>query len=137
MRLFLILALLVAASPYARAADLGVSVSIGQPGFFGRLDLGDYPPPQLMYQQPRTVRRVPADRPPVYLNVPPGHAKDWRRYCGRYDACDERVYFVRNNWYDREYAPRYQQRNERHDAPGNEGPHNGHRGGDQEHGRNR
>ena len=31
------------------ATDVGVSVSIGQPGFYGRLDIGGYPPPQRIY----------------------------------------------------------------------------------------
>lgn len=151
MRLFLIALLLAAAIAPARAADVGVSVSIGQPGFYGRLDIGDYPPPQLIYQQPRMVRRVPESRPPLYLRVPPGHARDWRRYCGRYDACGERVYFVRDNWYQREYVPRYRDRHgDRHDQR-RDGPRgdsgndhrdndyrgNDHRGNDHERGRGR
>ena len=151
MRLFLIALLLAAATAPARAADVGVSVSIGQPGFYGRLDIGDYPPPLLIYQQPRMVRRVPESRPPVYLRVPPGHARDWRRYCGRYDACGERVYFVRDNWYQREYVPRYRDRHgDRHDQR-RDGPRgdsgndhrdndyrgNDHRGNDHERGRGR
>lgn len=109
MKLFLIALLLAASASSAQAADVGVAVSIGQPGFYGQLDFGDYPPPpQLIYQQPRAVYRVPAGRPPLYLNVPPGHAKNWRRHCGKYNACNERVYFVQNSWYEREYAPRYQ-----------------------------
>lgn len=127
-RLFLIAVLLAAATAPARAADVGVSVNIGQPGFYGRIDIGDYPPPQLIYQQPRIVRRVEVDRPPVYLHVPPGHARNWRRYCGAYNACDERVYFVRNSWYEREYVPRYR---DRHDGRGDgrgDGRRDGHRG---------
>ena len=31
-------------------ADAGASVSIGQPGFFGQIDIGDYyPRPQVLY----------------------------------------------------------------------------------------
>ena len=48
------------------------------------------------------------DRPPIYLHVPPGHAKHWRRHCGEYNACGERVFFVQDGWYNREYVPRYQ-----------------------------
>lgn len=93
----------------ASAADVGVSISIGQPGFYGRLDIGDYPPPQVIYAQPMIIERVPMNRPPVYLRVPPGHAKNWRKHCGEYNACDERVYFVQDNWYHQEYLPRYQE----------------------------
>ena len=94
----------------ALAADVGVSVSIGQPGVYGRLDIGDYPQPQLIYREPRVIQQVPMDRPPVYMRVPPGHAKNWSKHCGRYNACGERVYFVQDNWYHREYVPRYQER---------------------------
>lgn len=102
------------AAATAIAADVGVSVSIGQPGFYGQIDIGGYPAPQVIYQQPRIIRYVEPDRQPIYLNVPPGHSRNWRKYCGRYNACDERVYFVRNNWYQREYAPRYQERQDEH-----------------------
>lgn len=37
-------------------AGVGVSVSIGQPGFYGQLNIGDYyPRPQLVYVEPRVV----------------------------------------------------------------------------------
>jgi hypothetical protein len=44
------------------------------------------------------------------MNVPPGHAKNWRKHCRLYNACGERVYFVQNNWYEREYVPHYRKR---------------------------
>ena len=94
----------------ALATDLGVSVTVGQPGFYGRLDIGGYPPPQLIYQNPRYVQRVPAGRPPIYLRVPPGHLKHWSKHCREYNACGEPVYFVRDDWYHHEYAPRYHER---------------------------
>jgi len=93
----------------ALAADVGVSVSIGQPGFYGRIDIGGYPQPQVIYGQPVIIERVPYDRPPIYLRVPPGHAKHWSKNCHKYNACGERVYFVKDDWYSREYAPRYQE----------------------------
>lgn len=115
MKRFLLAAALVAAtlSAPAHASDVGVSVSIGQPGFYGRLDIGGFPPPALIYPQPVMIQRVPAGRPPMYLRVPPGHARHWGQYCRQYGACGERVYFVRDDWYEREYVPRYQ---ERHDS---------------------
>lgn len=91
------------------AADVGVSVSVGQPGFYGRLDIGGYPPPQVLYRQPIAIERVPRGRPPIYLRVPPGHVKNWRRHCRKYNACGERVFFVQDSWYHREYVPRYQE----------------------------
>jgi len=92
----------------AFAADVGVSVSIGQPGFYGRLDIGGYPPPRVIYRQPRIVERIYEEREPIYLHVPLGHIKHWNRYCREYNACGELVYFVQDDWYVREYAPRYQ-----------------------------
>ena len=109
MKQFLLAAALAAVSAPILAADVGVSLSIGQPGFYGRIDIGDYPQPQLIYPQPVAVDRVPYGRPPVYLHVPPGHAKHWRKHCREYNACGERVFFVQDNWYNREYVPRYQE----------------------------
>ncbi len=105
------------------AADVGVSVSIGQPGFYGRLDIGDFPPPQVIYRQPVIVERVPMERPPIYLHVPPGHARHWSRHCQEYRACGERVYFVQDNWYNREYVPRYQERHRDHRNDGRRDDH--------------
>jgi hypothetical protein len=35
----------------------------------------------------------------AYQQVPPGHARNWRKHCREYNACGERVYFVQNDWY--------------------------------------
>ncbi|MBS1156929.1 MAG: hypothetical protein H6R07_2853 [Proteobacteria bacterium] len=119
MKRLLFAAILAIATIPAFAADVGVSVSIGQPGFYGRLDIGGYPPPQIIYRQPILIERVGVRRPPVYLHVPPGHAKNWRKHCRAYNACGERVYFVQDRWYQNEYVPRYQQRHgdRRDDGP--------------------
>lgn len=111
MKRFLIAAAIAATTitTPALAADVGVSVNIGQPGFYGRLDIGDFPQPQVIYRQPMVIERVPMNRPPIYLRVPPGHAKHWSKHCREYNACGERVYFVQDNWYNREYVPRYQE----------------------------
>lgn len=111
MKRFLIATALAAsfASIPAFAADVGVSVSIGQPGFYGQIDIGNFPQPRVIYRQPMIIERVAMDRPPVYLRVPPGHRKHWSRHCREYNACGERVYFVEENWYEQQYVPRYQQ----------------------------
>jgi hypothetical protein len=132
-----VLALSLCAPAYA--ADVGVSVSIGQPGFYGCIDIGGYPQPQVIYQQPRTILRGYENREPIYMRVPPGHAKNWRKYCGRYNACNQRVYFVQDNWYNHEYAPRYQeqhrdQRNENRDHRKNK--NSGNHGNDHRNGNN-
>lgn len=104
-------ALIITATPLF-AADVNVSLSVGQPGFYGRIDIGDYPQPRVLYRQPRMVERVELDRPPIYMRVPPGHAQNWRRHCREYNACGERVYFVQDNWYRHEYMPRYRDRHQ-------------------------
>jgi hypothetical protein len=95
----------------AHAAEVGVSIGVGQPGFYGRIDIGDYPypPPVVIYPQPRIVERVYVEREPIYLRVPPGHAKNWRKHCYKYNACDERVYFVQDSWYYNDYVPHYRE----------------------------
>lgn len=111
MKRLLFAAALALAATSATAADVGVSITIGEPGFYGRIDIGDYPQPRLIYREPRVIYREAA-REPIYLHVPPGHAKNWRKHCRKYDACGERVYFVQDSWYNQVYVPRYQ---ERHD----------------------
>lgn len=110
MKRLLFAAALAALSAPSLAADVGISLSIGQPDFYGHLDIGDFPQPQLIYQQPRVMYRSAMHRPPIYLHVPPGHAKNWRRHCRQYNACNERVYFVQDTWYSQEYVPRYLER---------------------------
>lgn len=123
----------------AFAADVGISISIGEPGFYGRIDIGNYPQPQLIYRQPVFVVPVPMDRPPIYLRVPPGHAKHWSKHCHRYDACGERVYFVRDQWYQQEYVPRYREQERGRGEYRDEDRGKGHRGGrhDEDRGRGR
>lgn len=110
MKRFLLVAAMAATALPALAADVGVSISIGQPGFYGRIDIGDYPTPQLLYRRPMVIERGAMDGPPIYLRVPPGHAKNWRKHCHEYNACREQVYFVQDRWYQKQYVPRYQER---------------------------
>ena len=112
-RLILTAVATLAISP-AFASNIGVSVSVGQPGFYGQIDIGDYPQPQLIYPQPVYLERGGMERPPIYMRVPPGHAKHWGKHCREYNACGERVYFVQDNWYHREFVPRYQERHGEH-----------------------
>lgn len=111
MKRFLLAALMTTAAAGA-LAQVGVSVSIGQPGFYGHLDIGGYPPPALIYPQPLVIRPAPGRiaHAPIYLRVPPGHARHWARHCHRYNACGRPVYFVRDNWYNTVYVPRYRAR---------------------------
>jgi hypothetical protein len=97
-------------------AQTSVSIDIGQPGFYGRIELGDFGRPPVVYTQPVIVERyVRAAPEPLYLRVPPGHMKHWSKHCGRYDACGRQVYFVRDDWYTNTYAPRYRELRGRRD----------------------
>jgi uncharacterized protein YcfJ len=109
MKRVLLAAAVMACACTALAADVGVSVSVGQPGFYGRIDVSTMPPPPLVYREAMIIEPVPAGivRQPIYLHVPPGHAKHWRKHCQRYNACGERVYFVQDAWYNDVYVPRY------------------------------
>lgn len=112
-----VLALSLTASSMVQAANVDVNINIGQPGYYGRIDMGDFGRPQLIYSEPRVIYRDVTPREPIYLRVPPGHAKNWRKHCGKYDACGERVYFVQDKWYEREYVPRYKAKHQdRHDS---------------------
>lgn len=93
----------------ASAGEPTIHVSVGgeiAPGVYGRVDFGNAPPPPVVYQQPviiaRPVRPVVVAPQPVYMAVPPGHAKNWSKHCHRYDACGVPVYFVKTG----EYEPR-------------------------------
>lgn len=100
-----------------QAANIDVNINIGQPGYYGRIDIGDFGRPRLIYREPIVIYPVSVPREPIYLHVPPGHAKNWRKHCSKYNACGERVYFVQDSWYEREYVPRYQaMHHERHNA---------------------
>lgn len=115
-RVFLAAALAASAMSGASvsSADVGLSVDVGEPGFYGRISIGDYPRPEVIYSRPIYFEREAIERPPVYLHVPPGYERHWRSHCHEFRACGERVYFVRDDWYEHEYAPRYRERHHRH-----------------------
>lgn len=98
------------------AQDVGVSLSIGDPGFYGRIDIGNAPRPRILYREPIVIvqEHVQVSQP-IYLRVPPGHARRWRQHCGEYNACGQRVYFVQDDWYRDVYTPHYRGHDEHHD----------------------
>ena len=117
----------------ASAASAGVNVNVIvegqiQPGVYGRVEVGNpsapppvwRPQPVIIVPQPQVVEVVP-----VYVHVPPGHARNWRRHCHRYDACGRPVYFVKSA----EYEPGYG-RKRKHDHEHGEDGHRGHGGRD-------
>jgi hypothetical protein len=107
----LIFGVALCAAAFPALAQTNVSISVGQPGFYGRVDIGDFAPQPVLYApQPVLVRPAPHYvAEPVYLRVPPGHRKHWAKFCGRYDACGRPVLFVRDEWYTNTYVPRYRE----------------------------
>lgn len=113
MKRFLIAAAVIAATLITfnntALAEVGISVNIGQPNFYGQLDPNGYPQPRVIYRQPKAIWQVPINQPPIYMRAPRNQAKNWNKHCKKYNACDQRVLFVQDGWYNREYAPRYQE----------------------------
>jgi hypothetical protein len=95
----------------AFGTDVSASIGISQPGLYGQINIGDFPRPAVIYAEPVWVQRPPkvVYLQPIYLRVPPGHEKHWSKHCGKYGACGRLVYFVREDWYQAQYVPRYRQ----------------------------
>ncbi len=99
----------------ASLATADVAVGMGTPGFYGVIELGNAPMPQVVYPQPILVQPLAFGTPlppPAYLRVPPGYARHWRWHCHEFNACGRPVYFVREGWYRHVYAPLYDHRGE-------------------------
>ena len=134
-----------AAAPYANATVEGALA----PGVYGRIQIGNAPPPPVIYAQPVIIQRAPVyvQQPPLYLHVPPGHAKKWSKHCARYNACNRPVYFVKvrgdddferrrgqdnHHGYENEQGNRHDNDHNDHDR-GHDGGHD--RGHDRGHGK--
>jgi hypothetical protein len=120
--------------PLTQAQNVSISATItGEivPGVYGKVVLGNRPPPPLVYAQPVVAvpvvvaERMPME--PIYLHVPPGHAKHWRKHCQEYNACNRPVYFVRSAEYEPGYRPERRQEHEH-------GHHGDHGDRDDDHG---
>jgi len=94
-----------AAATASAQTSVGVSVSVNQPGVYGRIDIGNMPPPPVIYAKPIIYAppRVRVVQEPMYLYVPPGHQKNWGKHCKRYNACGQPVYFVKESWVRERY----------------------------------
>ena len=115
----LILCAALASASFPALAQTNVSISVGQPGFYGRIDIGDFGPPPVYVAQPIIVERYERVRAqPVYLRVPPGHRKNWKKHCKHYGACGQPVMFVQDRWYSDVYAPRYREQHVRYEDRG-------------------
>ena len=98
-------ALVLGAAVAHADVDIGVAIK-GEvaPGVYGRVDLDGRPPPALVYAKPVLIERSHTSAvEPLYLHVPPEHARSWRLHCREYHACNRQVYFVKSIEYDPEY----------------------------------
>lgn len=117
------------AAPAVAQTNVGVSIGINQPGVYGRIDIGNFPQPAVVYPQPAIIAPplVAVHLQPVYLYAPTGHQRNWAKHCGRYNACGQPVYFVQENWVRERYNE--QQNREHNDHHGKkEKKHNGKHG---------
>jgi hypothetical protein len=127
---------LPAAAGVASAQNVSVNAVItGQvvPGVYGQVVIGNGPPPPVVYAQPVIVEPAPVvvgvpPPAPIYLHVPPGHAKHWRRYCREYHACNRPVYFVRSAEYEPGYNAERWRREHEHERHEERGHHDEDRG---------
>ncbi|CAN5742197.1 hypothetical protein BH09PSE5_BH09PSE5_00970 [soil metagenome] len=65
--------------------------------------------PALVYPQPIVIAPQPvyAERRPIYLYVSQAEQRDWRRYCRKYAACGQQVYFVQEQWVRERYEQQH------------------------------
>lgn len=106
MKKLLLAAAIACSAAIPAHADTAISLSIGEPGFYGRIDIGGMAPPPVVVATPVIIERQVVSQP-VYLRVPHDHRKKWAKHCARYDACGRPVYFVQDSWYVNSYAPAY------------------------------
>lgn len=147
MRLILLVAVLLVGTRVSHANGLDIHVLLSgevAPGLYGQVNIGNGRPPPVVYVQPMLIEPQQAPAPAIYLHVPPEHAKNWRKHCHEYNACNRPVYFVRSQEYDPEYQRHYQdheherelerQRWQERERDQDRGPGRGHDGDERGHG---
>ena len=79
MKKLLITSLLLAAPLFAQA-QVGVSINVGEPGFYGQINIGNGAPPPVVYSAPMIVEQPQTGyvEAPLYLRVPEEHHRNWR-----------------------------------------------------------
>lgn len=113
----LVFALALGAAAVASAGDVRIGVNVSgevAPGVYGEVSIGNTRP-VLVYEQPRIIHQHVHVQQPVYLHVPPGHAKKWDKHCHKYNACARPVYFVKSPEYRAARGYRHDPRHDRHD----------------------
>ena len=102
MKYFLLVVLIIIFPTSVIASVYGVSNDIGQPGFYGQIQLGnDYPRLQLIYSEPVLIRKVRTDigqQLPIYL--PYYNSRHFIFAQNRYYESNRQYY---DNYQDRRY----------------------------------
>jgi len=89
MRYFLLVVLIAITPTSAIANDYGVLINVGQPGFYGQINLGNnYPRSQLIYSESFSVREA--------------RANIWQQHCHRNQTCTQS-----ENFYNDVYVPNH------------------------------
>ncbi len=129
MKAFPLAIALLAAGAAQAQTSVGISVGINQPGVYGRIDIGNFPQPAVVYPQPVVIAPSPVAvyQRPIYLYVPPGQYRDWSHYCHEYHACNQPVYFAREDWVREHYGEEARRGHgygrESHEGRGDHGRH--------------
>ena len=119
MKTLAILTLAAAAVLPAHAVtNIGVSIGINAPGQYGRIDIDNYPQARMAQPQPIIYAPSPVAifQRPIYLYVPHAHQTNWGRYCGRYSACGQPVYFVQETWVHEQHRHEKDKRKDRKES---------------------
>ena len=111
-RRFIHAALVASFGVFGTALAADINVHIGDPGYYGRLELGDSPKPVLISPTPVIIERERVVEQPTYVYVPAEQRSNWANYCSRYEACGRPVYFVEERWYNDVYVPHYKSTHE-------------------------
>jgi len=110
----------------ALAAGCALAQGKSTDEFFGRIEMGGAPAPELMsnrvvkgqhlHSHGRTAlpaAQIAGFEAPVYFHVRPGEEVRWAAHCKSYNACDLPVLFVTEAWYRDTYLPHMAQQDGR------------------------
>lgn len=130
MKRKLLIPLLALLATPALQAQAPITTNLGEPGYYGPIVVDDsYPKPRLMFSDPQVIDEAHRTGRPLYLHIPPGHAKDWEKHCKHYDACHQPAYFVEDSWYSDVYVPAYQKNRSEKGSNQGQGKGQGHEKG--------
>lgn len=99
----------------AAAQSVSLSLSVVQPGVYGRIDIGPEAPPAGFVVGSFGVPARVVVQQPMYIYAPEDHWRHWSEHCHRYNACGRPVYFVDERWVRARHAERHEYGRERQD----------------------